>query len=78
MKVGQKGRIAYLMVEGLARRRLLDLGLLPGTEVIALMKSPLGSPVAYKIRDSVLALRLEDASNIVMESLPPECDKGGH
>ena len=33
MKVGQKARVAHLIVEGLTRRRLLDLGLLPGTEV---------------------------------------------
>jgi ferrous iron transport protein A len=67
MRVGQKARVVNLMVEGLTRRRLLDLGLLPGTEVRAAMKSPLGSPVAYEIRGSMLALRPEDASKIVVE-----------
>jgi ferrous iron transport protein A len=69
MKVGQKARVLHLMVEGLTRRRLLDLGLLPGTEVRALMKSPLGSPIAYEIRGSMLALRSDDASKIVVKPL---------
>ena len=68
MKVGQRARVVGLLVEGLTRRRLLDLGLLPGTEVKAVMKSPLGTPVAYEIRGSVLALRPEDASKIMVNS----------
>lgn len=68
IEVGQKARILRLRVEGLTRRRLLDLGLLPGTEVKAVLKSPLGSPIAYEIRGSILALRPEDAAKIVMNS----------
>jgi ferrous iron transport protein A len=70
MKVGERARVVRLLVEGLTRRRLLDLGLLPGTEVRAVMKSPMGNPTAYDIRGSVLAIRSEDASKIVVEPLP--------
>jgi len=69
MKVGQRARVVRLLVEGLTRRRLLDLGLLPGTEVRAVIKSPFGNPTAYDIRGSVLALRKEDASKIVVKTL---------
>jgi len=69
IKVGQRARVVKLLVEGITRRRLLDLGLLPGTEVRAVMKSPLGTPTAYDIRGSVLALRTEDASKIVVKPL---------
>jgi len=69
LKVGQRARVVRLLVEGLTRRRLLDLGLLPGTEVRAVMKSPLGTPTAYEIRGSVLALRSEDASKIAVKPL---------
>jgi len=69
MKVGQRARVVRLLVEGLTRRRLLDLGLLPGTEVRTVMRSPLGTPTAYDIRGSVLALRTEDASKIVVKPL---------
>jgi ferrous iron transport protein A len=69
VKVGQRVRVVELLVEGLTRRRLLDLGLLPGTEVTAVLRSPLGTPMAYNIRGSTLALRPEDASKITVKPL---------
>ena len=67
VEVGKQARILHLKVMGPTRRRLLDLGLLPGTTIRALMKSPLGDPIAYDIRGSTLALRLEDALKIVVD-----------
>ena len=69
IKVGQRARVTELLVEGQIRRRLLDLGLLPGTTVRAVMRSPLGTPMAYDIRGSMLALRSEDASKITVKLL---------
>lgn len=69
LEIGQRARVMRLLVGGLTRRRLLDLGLLPGTEVRALMKSPLGTPIAYYVRGTVLALRSEDSSKIVVKPL---------
>ena len=68
-RVGQRARVVELLVEGLTRRRLLDLGLLPGTEVRVVMRSPLGTPMAYDIRGSMLALRSEDALKIRVKLL---------
>ena len=69
VKVGQRAKILELRIEGPTRRRLLDLGLLPGTEITATIRSPLGSPIAYEIRGSVLALRPEDSSKIAVKIL---------
>ena len=69
VRVGQRVKVVELLVEGLARRRLLDLGLLPGTEVTPVMRSPLGTPMAYDIRGSVLALRPEDTVKITVKPL---------
>lgn len=69
LEIAQRARVISLHVEGLTRRRLLDLGLLPGTEVKALLRSPLGTPKAYDVRGTILALRLEDASKIMVELL---------
>jgi len=49
------------------RRRLQDLGLIKGTEVSCVQKSPLGDPVAYLIRGAVIALRHEDSSCVQIE-----------
>lgn len=46
------------------RRRLFDLGFVPGTTVEVDMVSPIGDPVAYRVRGSVVALRREQANLI--------------
>lgn len=64
LKVGQSARVKELKSTGSMRRRLQDIGLVEGTEVECLQKSPLGDPVAYFIRGAVIALRSEDSRNI--------------
>lgn len=49
------------------RRRLADLGLIKGTEVTCVGKSPLGDPIAFLIRGAVIALRSEDSSCIKIQ-----------
>lgn len=56
------------MINGPMRRRLQDIGLIDGTEVVCLRKSPSGDPVAYLIRGAVIALRSEDSSKILIEN----------
>ena len=47
---------------GPARRRLLDLGVVPGTVVRAVMRSAGGDPVAFDVRGALVALRREQAA----------------
>ena len=49
---------------GAERRRLLDLGFVPGTTVTVDLRSPLGDPIAYRVRGTVVALRREQAGLI--------------
>jgi len=49
------------------KRRLQDLGLIEGTKVVCLQKSPLGDPTAFSVRGAVIALRVEDSSEIFVE-----------
>lgn len=69
IKLGSTCKVNLLIADGIIRRRFLDLGLISGTEVKALTKSPSGDPVAYLIRGAVIALRSEDASKILVESI---------
>ena len=48
------------------RRRLFDIGLVPGTRVTCVGKSPMGDPAAFLIRGAVIALRLKDCKNIAV------------
>ncbi|MDE2852435.1 MAG: metal-dependent transcriptional regulator [Acidobacteriota bacterium] len=57
---------------GMERRRLLDLGLLPGTLVETKMASPSGDPVAYRVRGAVIALRRSQAEQIHVQQFQQE------
>lgn len=63
LQPGQRARVAALSpaCRGQERRRLLDLGFVPGTPVEIEMSSPLRDPIAYRVRGSVIALRSEQA-----------------
>ena len=64
---GNTVKVTQLLSSGNMRRRLLDIGLIEGTDVECLQKSPAGDPVAYLIRGAVIALRSEDSQNILVE-----------
>ena len=64
LKEGQEARVTDIKALGGMRRRLQDLGLIEGTRVSCLHKSPSGDPVAYLIRGAAIALRGEDAGGI--------------
>jgi len=45
----------------------MDLGFLPGTEISIEMRSPTGDPTAYKVRDTIIALRKQQAEKIYID-----------
>lgn len=67
LKVGNKALVKELLSINSIRRRLQDIGLIEGTIVECLQKSPSGDPIAYLIRGTVIALRSEESANILME-----------
>ncbi|HEX7117477.1 MAG TPA: FeoA domain-containing protein [Longimicrobiales bacterium] len=60
---GEAARVVRLSAtcRGPQRRRLLDLGVVPGTRITAALRSASGDPVAYEIRGALIALRREQA-----------------
>lgn len=67
LRVGQTAIVKKINNQSTERRRLLDLGILPGTRIENVMPSPLGDPTAYRVRSSVIALRREQAQLIEVE-----------
>ena len=69
---GQAGRVRGLVTAGPMRRRLQELGLVEGTKVECLGRSPLGDPSAYEIRGTVIALRRRDSAGVLVrpEEMP--------
>ena len=66
MSPGDTAIIRELGTTGRIRRRLMDIGFIPGTGVECVQKSPLGDPIAYAIRGAIIALRREESSTIIV------------
>ncbi len=66
VRLGEKARVQALRTAGAMRRRLLDIGLVEGTEVECVGRSPGGDPAAYLIRGAVIAIRDADAAGILV------------
>lgn len=64
---GQRARVLSILESGAMRRRLQDIGLIEGTTVECVQKSPAGDPVAYGIRGAIVALRAEQATAIIVQ-----------
>jgi DtxR family transcriptional regulator, Mn-dependent transcriptional regulator len=74
---GQQGRVAGLSLRcsGAQRRRLLDLGVVPGTVITAVLRSAGGDPVAYDIRGALIALRRQQAQWIELDGEPQHAER---
>ena len=66
--VGETGKIKTVTGEGKIRRRLFDMGVTPGAEVLLRKKAPLGDPLEVTIRGYELTLRKSEAACVVMEA----------
>ncbi|MBE5780728.1 MAG: ferrous iron transport protein A [Clostridiales bacterium] len=77
--IGVDYRILTVGGEGVLRRRLLDMGLTPGTKVCIRKVAPLGDPLELTVRGYQLTLRKEDAARMTValyEEAAPEGGKG--
>ncbi len=74
LRPGESAEVVDLApeVQGPQRRRLLDLGVLPGTRITAEFRSASGDPIAYLIRGALVALRRPQAHGIYIRRHPLE------
>ncbi len=66
LKVGESGIVVKLSerLRGVARRRLLDLGIIPGSKIKVMYENVSGNPRAYEIKNTLIALRNDIAEQI--------------
>lgn len=67
LPVGKSAVVLAISSEGITKRRMMDLGLVPGTRVETVRISPAGDPKAFNIRGAVIAFRKEESSKILIE-----------
>lgn len=66
LEPGQVATLAAVNLDGLDRSRLVGLGLVPGSRIECAFPSPMGDPVAYRVRGALIALRRQQAERILV------------
>ena len=67
LREGESAYVTEVSAEPGMDRRLTDLGLVRGTRVTCVLRSPAGDPCAYLIRGALIALRRRDADGVSLE-----------
>ena len=67
MKKGDRGKVVRVGGVGSIRRRLMDMGLISGSDVELRGVAPLGDPIEIRIKGYNLSLRKEEAAGISVE-----------
>ncbi len=71
LNLGASAVVLRVDGERTVRRRLLELGLLPQTEVRLMHIAPLGDPLSLRVRNTTLSIRRGEAEHILVETSPP-------
>ena len=61
---GESAQVTHVMVMGRIKRRLVEMGITPGTYVTVTKRAPLGDPIEIELRGYKLTIRREDAQGI--------------
>lgn len=67
LPLNKSGKINKIECGEGIKRRLLDMGLVKGTEIMPILISPSGDPRSFLVRGTIIAIREEDAKNIKIE-----------
>ncbi|HSW64824.1 MAG TPA: ferrous iron transport protein A [Dissulfurispiraceae bacterium] len=69
LRPGQKGRILQIGALGPLKRRLMDMGIVIGEEIVVEKVAPLGDPIEVRIKSYNLSLRKKEAHEIQVEAV---------
>jgi ferrous iron transport protein A len=66
LQPGSRAKVIHVKGTGSARRRILDMGMVPGVEVELVRNAPLGDPMQFLVKGYNLTLRKNEAELIVV------------
>ena len=67
LPIGDSAIVGHVGGGRLVARRLMEMGLLPGTRVETIRRAPLGDPLEIRLRGYLLSLRLADAAHVTLK-----------
>ena len=65
--VGTSAKVSSIYPESKVRRRLMDMGIVKGTDILVEGKAPMGDPIEINLRGYKLTLRKSEAKDVMME-----------
>ena len=72
LKTGQRGIIKRMYGEGRFRHRLIEMGFVPGAEILVEKHAPLRDPIEYVLKGYHVSLRHEEAEKVLVRELRSE------
>ena len=69
LQIGKSGIVETVGGEKILRRRLLEMGITPGTAITVKKAAPMGDPIELLLRGYVLSLRLQEAERITIKEV---------
>jgi ferrous iron transport protein A len=69
LKVGDRAEVTSVVASPAVRRRLMDMGLVRGTELEVLRFAPLGDPIEIRCKGLLLTMRLNEAEGITVNRI---------
>ena len=74
--IGEHGVVRTVGGEGRIKRRLFDMGITPGAEIMLRKRAPLGDPIEITVRSYELTLRISEAQLVTMAPINANCPLG--
>ncbi len=66
---GRRYRVVRVSGSGPVRRRMMDMGILPGAVIRVLGRAPLGDPISVEVRGTMVTVRVSEASLVLVEEV---------
>lgn len=66
LKKGEKAMVVHVGGKGAVKRRMMDMGVVPGSEIRVVRVAPFGDPIEFNVKGYSLSLRKSEAVNILV------------
>ncbi len=69
LKPGERAYVEHINGGGALRRRMMDMGIVPGVELEVVRRAPLGGPLQVRLKGYYLAMRRGECSKIMVSEI---------
>lgn len=67
VEIKSKVKVIGIVPDSKVRRKIMDMGIVRGTEIVVAGKAPMGDPIELRLRGYSLSLRKNEAKDILVE-----------